>query len=131
VSSEPFFDTFTVDVSSKGKTSAQIQAAAAANHINVRVIDGSAEFILVVSTHINLICEGKTVGISFGEAITKEDTMALLKAFEINPSALNSAKFTSVIPEALIRTSEFMTHPVFNSCVSESQMLRYRSHSCP
>ena len=105
-STDPFFDTFTVDVSSKGMTAASLQAAAVKAGVNVRVVDKS------------------TVGISFGEAITKHDAIALLSAFGVPGSALNSSAAT-VIPETLSRQSAFMTHPVFNSHRSETQMLRY------
>ncbi|KAL3810403.1 hypothetical protein ACHAXA_007031 [Cyclostephanos tholiformis] len=60
VSSAPFFDTFTVDVSTGGMTSAQVQAGAVGVGANVRVIDE------------------KTVGISMGEGITREDVSTLL-----------------------------------------------------
>ena len=103
---DPFFDTFTVDVSSKGMTAAAVQAAAVKAGVNVRVVDKN------------------TVGVSFGEAITREDTVALLSAFGVPESALQHSPVT-VIPDALARQSPFMTHPVFNTHRSETQMLRY------
>ena len=106
ISSEPFFDTFVVDVSSKGKTSSDIQKAAAAVGVNVREISPYQ------------------VGISFGEAITKPDVVALLCAFGVPSSALDAAPVT-VIPESLQRSSKYLTHPVFNTHKSETQMLRY------
>lgn len=108
VNNGAFFDTIVVDVASKGKTSAQIQAAAVENGLNVRVIDESR------------------VGVSFGESITRDDTIALLKAFGVDgKSTLSSVKRTSNLPTGLERTSSFLTHPVFNSHHSETQMLRY------
>lgn len=112
-SSRFFFDTFTVDVSSRGKTSQQVQDAAAAAGVNVRVIND------------------KLVGISFGESITRADTDALVSAFGLTPSQLTAALGANPvgsIPQAVVRTSEFLTHPVFNTYKSETQMLRYMKH---
>jgi hypothetical protein len=58
-----------VIVYNTGLTSAAVQAAAEANGVNVRVIDA------------------KTVGVSFGETITEQDTIALL-AGKKSPSSL-------------------------------------------
>ena len=60
VAEGPFFDTFTVDVSSKGMSADQVQAGAVSVGANVRVIDSN------------------TVGISMGEGITRDDLSALL-----------------------------------------------------
>ena len=100
-----FFDTFVVDVSKAGGSKA-VQDAAAANGVNVRVIDD------------------KHVGVSMGEAITKDDIVALLKAFKVPASALSSTPKT-VISSELARATPFLTHPNFNSYHSETQMLRY------
>eukprot|EP00606_Chrysophyceae_sp_TOSAG23-5_P000133 GSChrysophyteH2.ASY1.ANO1.1322.1 assembled CDS len=99
-----FFDTLCIDVSSKGKTSADLAAAASAAGANIRIID---------ETH---------VGISFGETISKEDTMNLLSVFGITdePNVNPESSFGN-----LNRESDFMTHPNFNSHHSETQMLRY------
>ena len=105
-----FFDTIMIDVSTKGKTSLQIEQAAIAAGVNVRVINET------------------TVGISFGEAITKNDVIALLSAFDVTNSAtILDTKPTRImnISENLQRKSEFLTHPVFNTHHSETQMLRY------
>ena len=100
-----FFDTFVVDVTKAGG-SAAVQAAASKNGVNVRIIDANH------------------VGLSFGEAITKADVVALLKAFNVPESALKTAA-QSAIPADLARATPFLTHPNFNSFHSETQMLRY------
>lgn len=102
-----FFDTITVDSMSQGRKPVDIQKRAAALGINVRVIDD------------------RRVGISFGESITKQDTEHLLNAFEVPLSFLRTDEFTSSISPELVRSTPFMTHPVFNSVQSETQMLRY------
>lgn len=102
-----YFDTIVVDVSSKGLTSAQVQANAVKAGVNVRVVDG------------------KRVAVSFGESITQEDTAALLSAFGVTSANLESAKRVKNLPTGLSRSSPFLTHPVFNTHHSETQMLRY------
>jgi len=105
---EPFFDTLKVDVASRGKTAAEVQAAAAAAGYNVRVID-----------------EG-TVGLSFGEAHTAEDLVGVLGAFGVEAAAEDlAAHATGQVASAFQRSSPFMTHPIFNTHHSETQMLRY------
>lgn len=99
-----FFDTIKVYVSGQGEA---IAARAESNGVNVRLID---------TDHI---------GISFGESVIRSDVENLLKAFNIDPSALNSTQLSSPISEELRRTSSFMTHPVFNMHHSETEMLRY------
>jgi glycine dehydrogenase len=111
VTSSNFFDTFVVDVGRSGKSSRSIQDAAIQQGVNIRVIDNNR------------------VGISFGESITKADTIALLNAFEVtNAESLLALPPKPVLAEALTRTSSFMTHPVFNTYHSESMMLRYMKH---
>jgi glycine dehydrogenase len=109
-----FFDTIVVDVSSKGKTSAEIQANAVKNGVNVRIIDD------------------KKVGISFGESITREDTANLLNAFGLDGTSIvnNKSVRSRNLPEGLERNTAFLTHPVFNSHHSETQMLRYMKVRC-
>ena len=104
-----FFDTVRVNVSSKGKTAAQIEAAAIKNGVNLRRIDDH------------------TVGLSFGESITHADTVALLSAFGVSDAAtaIQQASKVRDINPAVLRESAFLTHPVFNTHHSETQMLRY------
>ena len=45
-------------------------------------------------------------------------------AFGVPASYLGTSA-TEIIPEGLVRSSDFMTHPNFNSYHSETQMLRY------
>jgi len=108
VAEGPFFDTFTVDVSSMGVTAADIQAKAASVGANVRVIDEA------------------TVGISMGEGITRDDLAILLNgAFSIaNPDVSASPDLTSV-DASVARDGDILTHPIFRRHHSETQMLRY------
>jgi glycine dehydrogenase len=68
------------------------------------------------------------VGISLDETTSMEDVNAILnlfaKAFEgvLTTASIQEA---SMIPAALQRSSAYLTHPVFNSHHSETQMMRY------
>jgi glycine dehydrogenase len=66
-----------------------------------------------------------TVGISLDETTTLEDVNSILSIFRSPavPTAGNSGSITPPTPFA--RTSDFLTHPVFNTHHSESEMLRY------
>eukprot|EP00529_Nitzschia_sp_RCC80_P006149 CAMPEP_0113504588 /NCGR_PEP_ID=MMETSP0014_2-20120614/34796_1 /TAXON_ID=2857 /ORGANISM="Nitzschia sp." /LENGTH=1028 /DNA_ID=CAMNT_0000399709 /DNA_START=118 /DNA_END=3204 /DNA_ORIENTATION=+ /assembly_acc=CAM_ASM_000159 len=108
VNESEFFDTFTVDVSSKGMTSADVQAGAVRAGANVRVIDD------------------KTVGISMGEGITRDDLFALLcEAFQIEAPDVAADESLTKIESKYAREGEILTHPIFRQHHSESQMLRY------
>ncbi|EJK45128.1 hypothetical protein THAOC_36273 [Thalassiosira oceanica] len=108
VAEGPFFDTFIVDVSTKGMSADQVQAGAVAVGANVRVIDSN------------------TVGISMGEGITREDLSALLSsAFGIaSPDVSADVSLTEVDP-SVAREADILTHPIFRQHHSETQMLRY------
>jgi glycine dehydrogenase len=109
LNSGSFFDTLLVDVSAHGKTAEQIEAAAIAVGVNVRRVDGSK------------------VGLSFGESHTKLDVAALLSAFGVTDAVaqMDKARRSSDLKSGLQRESAFLTHPVFNTHHSETQMLRY------
>jgi glycine dehydrogenase len=70
------------------------------------------------------------LGIALDETTTRDDIVALWRVFA--PAGATVPDFTefergieSLIPLALRRTSEFLTHPVFNTHHSETEMLRY------
>lgn len=108
VNESDFFDTFTVDVSSKGMTSADVQAGAARAGANVRVIDD------------------KTVGIAMGEGITRDDLFALLcEAFQIEAPDVTADESLTKVESKYAREGEILTHPIFRQHHSETQMLRY------
>ncbi len=70
------------------------------------------------------------VGIALDETTTRDDLGAIWSWFAPAGAALpDAAKFESgiepLIPPALRRKSEFLTHPVFNRHHSETEMLRY------
>ena len=70
------------------------------------------------------------IGINLDETTTHDDIRALWSLFAKPGQALpDMAAFEKgiepMIPEALRRTSAYLTHPVFNTHHSETQMLRY------
>lgn len=84
---------------------------------------------LVRKINLRLIDE-KSIGISIAEPNTFDDiselteifASAVNKKFDIKK---NNKDLCSSIPESLTRKSEYLTHPVFNSYYSETEMLRY------
>ncbi|KUM42357.1 aminomethyl-transferring glycine dehydrogenase [Arthrobacter sp. EpRS71] len=99
--SEAFFDTLTVRVPGKAD---KVIAAAEARGINLRLIDAD------------------TVGVSMDETTTPEVLSAVAVAFGAGPVG-DAAGFE--LPASVVRTSDFLQHPVFNTHRSETQLLRY------
>lgn len=102
VEPDEFFDTITVRV---GVGQAGIIAAAEQRGINLRRVGRDR------------------VGISVDETTTLETLASVLDAFGIEPATKLSRR--PVIPDALLRTSEYLTHPVFHMNRAESEMMRY------
>ena len=101
ITNDTWFDTLTVRVDD-----ADTVLAKARNHrINLRQIDDT------------------TVGVSLDETTTADDVDALSEIFEVD--AARTTDRPSGIPAPLERTSEFMTHPVFDRYHSETEMMRY------
>ena len=106
VENDTFFDTLTLVTG--GETEA-IAAKAAAAGMNMRLVDSGR------------------LGISLDETTTREDLRALLAVFGVTDAdiaALDEGAETG-IPQGLARQSGYLTHPVFNSYHSETEMLRY------
>ncbi|QOD02675.1 aminomethyl-transferring glycine dehydrogenase [Pseudarthrobacter sp. BIM B-2242] len=101
LATETFFDTVTVSVPGKA---AKVIAAAEARGINLRHIDED------------------TIGVSVDETTTADVLSAVAVAFGAGP-VVEAKGFE--LPAEVLRTSEFMQHPVFNTHRSETQLLRY------
>jgi glycine dehydrogenase len=70
------------------------------------------------------------LGITLDETTTREDIAALWRVFAAPGQALpevdaHARGIASLIPAALQRSSDYLTHPVFNTHRSETEMLRY------
>jgi len=102
-----FFDTISV----KTDNISSIKEKAERQQINLRYIDN------------------KYISISIDETILTEDLYDLINCFEDdkNPVTfdIHHDDEPDHIPQGLTRTSSFLTHPVFNTHRSESQMMRY------
>ena len=101
---ENYFDTLKLQVANKET----IQKEALKRNINFRYFNDN---------HI---------GISLDETSTIEDVQTILEIFA-NGKSVTASKGGETIswPASLVRTSAFMTHPVFNSHRAEHEMLRY------
>ncbi len=107
---DTWFDTLHVRCASPAERD-QLLAAAVAKGMNLRA--ASAD----------------TLGISLDETTTRADLADLLAVFAAGKTlpSLDQLAATATIglPEGLRRTSAFLTHPVFNTHHSETEMLRY------
>ncbi len=103
-----FFDTITINT---GEKTQDLYTKALAADINLRALPGK-------------------LGISLDETTTVADVEALFAVFGVKEdvTALSTeiaGNEFAAIPESLRRTSEYLTHPVFNTYHSETQMMRY------
>ncbi len=96
---ERFFDTVLVQVPGRAR---EIVAAAERVGINLRLVDAD---------HVGIACD---------ECTTDDVIQRVLAVFGATPGT-----GSSVLPAELLRTSEFLTHPVFHEHRSETAMLRF------
>ena len=104
---ESYFDTLVIKIE---KEQQLIIDKTLSKEINLRVID---------SNHI---------GVSFDETTSDSDIDSLKSIFGKNNKTSNQVSIS--IQENLIRQSEYLTHEVFNSYHSETEMLRYLRSLC-
>lgn len=109
-----YFDTLRIELNST-REALNVRAEAVKNEINFRYIDD------------------KSIGISLSEPSKFSDVKKILEVFA---NALNknidlieyvkiTNNFNADLPEGLKRKSDYLTHSVFNSYYSETEMLRY------
>jgi len=106
-----FFDTLTFET---GFNTEAIHAAATARGINLRHAGATR------------------IGVSLDETATRDDVVALWEIFSFGKPLPASLTFDAIeaaaddaFPAGLARTSEYLTHPVFNTHHAEHEMLRY------
>ena len=112
VTTKSFFDTVTLHVPGRAHN---LWAKAKEKRINLRFVDAD---------HL---------GVSFDQSTRRQELMKLLAVFKSDAEARADidaidAKMGEVIPLALRRKSDFLTHPVFSIYHSETEMLRYLRH---
>ena len=70
-----------------------------------------------------------TLGIALDETTTREDVERIWRIFNAGEAPFSvgdlDASVDAALPPALVRTSAFLTHPVFHRYRSETEMLRY------
>jgi len=103
IESTSFFDTISIKVTKESK--ATVLNNATAKGINLRDL-------------------GDAISISLDEETSEVDLTGLISLFE-SKSKIEHALTGLGIPAILQRSSNFLTHPVFNSYHSESEFLRY------
>ena len=103
IAGEEFFDTITVQV----EDAEEVYSAALELGINLGSID---EHTLVIA---------------LDERVTKDELESLLSAFGIDKPTKPIKAGLSSLPEKHLRTSPYLTHPVFNRYHSETEMMRY------
>ena len=109
VETEAFFDTIVVRTPGQA---ARIAAKARESRINLRFIDANR------------------LGISFDETVKRGNLQALWRVFATKADQLLDidrldTEVEDCIPAALSRSSDFLTHPVFQLYHAETEMLRY------
>ena len=105
-----FFDTLRVDLGDRRLD--DVLEAADANRVNLRVYDDGS------------------VGVSLDETVSVDDLDTLLAIFDLEAEGdLSTEELAEEIEPGydgpLPRTSAYLTHPVFNSYHSETEMMRY------
>ena len=103
--SDHFFDTVTIVTKNKTK---EIYQKAQSEGINLRKVDED------------------NLSVAFDEAKKLNDVNILLKIFGSSQIFKQDAEISlENLPKNLLRTSKYLTHPVFNKYHSETEMLRY------
>ncbi|MBP9181638.1 MAG: aminomethyl-transferring glycine dehydrogenase [Fuscovulum sp.] len=98
-----FFDTVTIEV---GAVQGAILKAAEAEGINLRKVGATK------------------IGISFDERTRRSHTEAIWRAFGIDRRD-DDLSHDYRLPEGLLRTSDYLTHPIFHMNRAEAEMTRY------
>src|SRR5436309_2191917 len=109
IAHENFFDTLHVDLGDKSADTILSRAVTAG--VNLRKLSNN------------------TIGISLDETMSETDIELLMSIFrgthvrDFADDKLDHSAFR--IPQSAIRNSDFLTHPVFNTHHTETEMLRY------
>ena len=103
--SDKFFDTVTIKTNEKTE---EIFKKAISKKVNLRKVDEN------------------TLSVAFDEAKRLDHVNLLLDIFGINSDVKETVDVTlENLPNNLLRTSKYLTHPVFNKYHSETEMMRY------
>jgi glycine dehydrogenase len=111
IASKPFFDTITVAV---GDARDGIINRGRADSINLRLLPDAITISCDETTTPEIVERVWTAFGNRGGVLPASATFAAL-----------SSRISDAVPEDLCRKSEFLQHPVFRKCHSETDMLRY------
>ncbi|MBC9729769.1 aminomethyl-transferring glycine dehydrogenase [Streptomyces sp. TRM68367] len=100
-----YFDTLTARVPGKA---AETVAAARQNGVNLWLVDAD---------HVSIACDETTTRAQLGAVWTAFGVEGDIEALD--------ASVEDTLPQALLRTDDYLTHPVFHQHRSETAMLRY------
>ncbi|WP_055694900.1 aminomethyl-transferring glycine dehydrogenase, partial [Streptomyces prasinopilosus] len=102
---DSYFDTLTVRVPGRA---AEVVAAARDNGVNLHLVNADL---------VSVACD---------ETTTRDRLAAVWSAFGVEGDVASlDAVVRDALPDALLRTDEYLTHPVFHQHRSETAMLRY------
>jgi glycine dehydrogenase len=99
--------------------------------LKIKVADVKKLKELAEKNEINFYYYENAVGISLDETTSQRDVLNILYVFasmrngDAAMADFNTDALLNYIPSSLTRTSDFLTHPVFNTHRSESEMMRY------
>ncbi|MFN3802539.1 aminomethyl-transferring glycine dehydrogenase [Belliella pelovolcani] len=100
--------------------------------VKVNDVEQSKIQAFALSAEMNFRYEPGAIFLSFDEAKTLEDAMAVVEVFAMSTNQKVDLDWNALtadldinLPQGLARTSDFLTHPVFNQFHAEHEMLRY------
>ena len=99
--------------------------------VKIKVADVAALKKIAEQNQLNFYYYENAVGISIDETTSQRDVLNILHVFaalsgnDTSVASFDSESILNNIPSTLTRTSDFLTHPVFNTHRSESEMMRY------
>jgi glycine dehydrogenase len=99
--------------------------------LKVKVDNVAALKVIAENSQLNFFYYDNAVGISLDETTTQRDVVDILHCFaqlaghQTAVANFDADSLLKNIPTSLTRTSEFLTHPVFNTHRSETEMMRY------
>lgn len=99
-----------------------------AHYFDTLRIEMSADQVADIRTKaeahgINFFYTNEAVQITLDETVIESDLNDILTVFGVNATLVNTK--TAAIPATLVRETEYLTHPIFNSYHTESEMMRY------
>jgi glycine dehydrogenase len=94
--------------------------------IEISDIESLLKSARAAQTNLRYFSNDTHIGVSFDEVKTLHDVSELLAVFGVKADVNAIAENLEITwPERLVRQSEYMTHPVFNTHHTEHEMLRY------